>query len=239
MTNNDKLVLDENLFLDENSNRYRGTKKALFGDPTGKIKTFAIISPENPLGWKDSTEEEFKKKYAVWTGNKQKYNKEALKDLKTTQLLHKIEDNGNLKMQYAGFRYVPIKGKFAGSLENSFLIFNISLEDAKAIARGYGQLSFWWGKVNASENKPSSIAYYETNNSCITYKLVEVSDSIVSMEDAEDMFSKFGYKFRIALNYFGDNIEEPANAKEFEESLTDENSTFMSRAIHRRRAYQK
>ena len=128
--------------------------------------------------------------------------------------------------------------EFEGNYENSFLIFNIPIADAKAIARGYGQLSFWWGKVNTTENKPSSIAYYETNNACITYKLVEVSDTIVSMQDAEDMFSKYGYKFRIALSYFGDDVEEPVNAGEFEESLKD-SGTFLSRATHRRRAYRK
>lgn len=224
--------------LDENSNRYRRLNKALFGDPSGKIKTFAIISPENPLGWEQSTEKEFKDKYAKWTGNPQKFNKGQLDEIKSTVLLHKIKDNGNLTMQYGGFKYVPLKGKFEGNYENSFLIFNIPVADAKAIARGYGQLSFWWGKVNTTENKPSSIAYYETNNACITYKLVEVSDTIVSMQDAEDMFSKYGYKFRIALSYFGDNVEEPVNAGEFEESLKD-SGTFLSRATHRRRAYRK
>ena len=41
--------------VDENSNKYRRLKRALFGDPSGKIRTFAIISTENPLGFKDST----------------------------------------------------------------------------------------------------------------------------------------------------------------------------------------
>lgn len=227
-----------NMNLKENSNRYRRVKRALFGDPTGKIKTFAIIAVENPLGWKDSTEEEFKRQYAKWTQVPQKYNKERLDKIKSTEILHKIENNGNTVMKYGGYNYVQIKGKFDNNYEKSFIIFNIPLVDAKAIARGYGQLSFWWGKVSSNENEPSSIGYYETNNACVTYKLVEVSNTIVSMDDADDMFSKYGFKFKINLNYFGDEVKEPSNAKEFEESLEEEHSTFMGRAIHRRRAYK-
>lgn len=141
-------------------------------------------------------------------------------------------------MKYGGYNYVQIKDKFDNNYEKSFIIFNIPLVDAKAMARGYGQLSFWWGKVSNNENEPSSIGYYETNNACVTYKLVEVSNTIVSMDDADDMFSKYGFKFKINLNYFGDEVKEPSNAKEFEESLEEEHSTFMSRAIHRRRAYK-
>ena len=225
--------------LSENSNKYRRVKRALFGDPTGKIKTFAIIVAENPLGWKDSTEEEFKQQYAKWTQVPQKYNKEKLDKITSTELLHKIETNGDTIMKYGGYNYVQIKGKFDNNYEKSFIIFNIPLVDAKAIARGYGQLSFWWGKVSNNEDEPSSIGYYETNNACVTYKLIEVSNTIVSMEDAEDMFSKYGFKFKINLNYFGDDVKEPSNAKEFEESLEEEHSTFMSRAIHRRRAYKQ
>ena len=36
------------------SERFKKVKRSLFGDPTGKIKTFAIVSPENPLGWKNA-----------------------------------------------------------------------------------------------------------------------------------------------------------------------------------------
>ena len=56
------------------------------------IKTFAIISPENPLGWADSSEEEFKVKYANWTGNPQKYNKEALDDLKASKNKNDLDE---------------------------------------------------------------------------------------------------------------------------------------------------
>ena len=69
----------EKISLDENSNRYRRVKKALFGDPSGKIKTFAIISPENPLGLKDSTDEEWLDKYRRWSDDKSGYIKNSRK----------------------------------------------------------------------------------------------------------------------------------------------------------------
>ena len=36
--------------FEESNNRFKRVKNALFGDTSGKIKTFAIISPENSMG---------------------------------------------------------------------------------------------------------------------------------------------------------------------------------------------
>ena len=63
--------------IEENSNRYRRVKRALFGDPSGKIKTFAIISPENPLGLENTTDEEWREKYKKWKNNPREYNKQT------------------------------------------------------------------------------------------------------------------------------------------------------------------
>ena len=215
--------------LDENSNQYRRLNKSLFGDPSGKIKTFAIISPQNPLGWKDSTEEEFKKRYALWTKDKSKYNKNALSNLKSEVLAGEIVSLGNETLKRGHFDYIPIKGSY-GDREKTLLILNISFNDAKIIARNYGQESFFFG-INKG-NEPSSIGYYETNDSCQTYKLVEISNTIVDKSEAEDFFSKFGRKFSIELNAFGSNVTPVVNNGEFEESL-DENLTFLSRLRHR------
>lgn len=43
--------------FEESNNRFKRVKNALFGDTSGKIKTFAIISPENPMGINYSREE--------------------------------------------------------------------------------------------------------------------------------------------------------------------------------------
>lgn len=224
----------EDISLEENSNRYRRVKRALFGDPSGKIRTFAIISPENPLGLKDSTEEEWREKYKKWKNNPREYNKQSLDSLKNELLADRIKKTGDAAMKTGGFNYVQIKGKY-GENERTFIIFNIPLADAKAIATNYGQESFFWGKVSNEEGIPSTIGYYETTNACKTYNLVEVSNTIYDVTDAEDFFSKYGFKYRIGMREFGDDVPEITDTKEFEESF-DEKRTFMSRALHRRRS---
>lgn len=221
--------------LDENSNKFRRVKKSLFGDPTGRIKTFAIISVENPLGWKNSTEEEFKKKYLEWTEDKTKYNKDQILKAKSSVLLHKIEQTGEEALKYGGFTYVPIEGSY-GEKENSYLIINLSYNDAKTIARDFGQEAFFYGEPQTDQ---STIYYFVTFDGCKTYKQVDVTKTVTYEEEAEDFFSKYGFKFKINLRYFGADIPEVVDNKMFEESLNDENSTFISRALCRKQAYLK
>ena len=96
------------------------------------------------------------------------------------------------------------------------LIFNLTLSDAKTIAGDYGQESFFFATVK--EDK-STIAYYVTNDGCKTYKLVDVSETISDESEAEDYFSKFGFKFRINMREFGDEIPEITDRTAFEESF--------------------
>ena len=191
--------------IEENSNRYRRLKRALFGDDTGKIRTFAILTPENPMGVEATPAE----------------NKKAVDELKRS-------------LRILGLTYTPVRGSY-GNKENSFVVFNCSLSDAKALAKTYNQESFFWGKTNTDSN--SEIGYYMTKNNGTTYSLVEVSNVITYEDDATDFFSKFGIKFRINMREFGDNVPEIKNQEDFEESL-NEKRTPMSRASHRRDAYR-
>ena len=216
--------------------RIAGKCKPLFGDTSGKIKTFAIVSSENPFGCKDCTEEEFKLKYAKWTGVPHKFNKERLAGITATDILNKVKKNGELTVRYGGFKCISSENRFGGEHKACLLIFNIPVADAEVIARGYGQLSFLWVKMNDNINEPAAIAYYESKNACITYKPIEVSDKIATVKDAEDMLFKHGFKIGLSLKHYTDELEEPSSVKDFECSF-DENSTFMGRAIYRRRAY--
>ena len=228
-----KLIRENNKFKLVETNKYRRVKRALFGDPTGKIKSFAIISVQNPLGWKDSTEEEFKAKYLKWTENKAKYNKAAMDQAESSVLLHKIEAAGEQSLKYGGFKYVSIFGKY-GNEERSYIIFNLALADAKVIARDFGQESFFYAKVGKEE---SVIGYYLTKNACKSYELIETTKTVSNEEEAEDFFSRYGLKFRINMREFGDAVPEITDQVAFEESL-DEERTFKSRAQKRRQAYQ-
>ena len=80
------------LYIQENPNSK--VKQALFGDTSGKIRTFAVLSAENPMGMKNSASENNKN---------------------TTELKQKLKE--------LGIQYVPIEGKY-GNIEHSFMLFN-------------------------------------------------------------------------------------------------------------------
>lgn len=191
--------------INENSNRFRRMKRALFGDDTGKIKTFAILTPENPNAIQASSEE----------------NDKATKEFKRA-------------LRILGLTYTPLRGSY-GNKENSYIVFNCALSDAKNLAGIYQQQSFFWGKTSS---EGSVIGYYETTNGGLTYNLIDMSDTITLEDEATDYFSKFGIKFRINMREFGDDVPEVESDPDFEESL-NESRTPMSRAAYRRKAYRK
>lgn len=102
------------LHIDENSSTR--VKRALFGDDTGKIKTFAILTAENPNSMKLS----------------RKDNKSKMMDFKT-------------RLKNLGLQYTKIQGHFDGNKENSIIVYNLSYEDAENYAKYYGQKSFFFG----------------------------------------------------------------------------------------------
>ena len=159
------------------------------------------------------------------------YNSNIVRQIKSNELLHKLEKNGDTALKYSGASYVPIFGSF-GEQERSYMIFNITLDDAKIIARSYGQLSFFFGIVGKDT---SGIAYYETKDCCKTYRLVEITETVTDESEAEDFFSKFGIKYKINMRIFGDDVPEVSNNGDFEESFKSE--TFSGRAIYRRNSY--
>lgn len=218
----------------EESKRYRDTQRALFGDPSGRIKTFAIVSPENPIGALGSEDEDFRANFLKYVENPNEYNKERLDNLKKELVAKQIQKTGDTALKQGAFRYVPLKGHY-GESERSFIIFNLTLKDAKTVARDYGQESFFFANVFPDH---SDIGYFLTDNHCKTYELKEISRTITDETDADDFFSKFGSKFRINMKEFGDELPEITNPSAFEESFSEDIS-FMSRASSRRDAIRK
>ena len=216
------------------SERFKKVKRSLFGDPTVKIKTFAIVSPENPLGWKNADDEEIKERFRKWQDNPHEWNELSKKRLTTDYLQMRVQKTGETCLRIGGFNYVPIKG-FYKEHEKSYIIFNISLKDAIEIASSFGQESFFYGEVSSDK---SIISYYETSNACKTYELIEKSSTITFEDEADRFFSKFGFKFRINMRIFGDDVKEIIDEQSFNESF-EECRTFLSRASKRRDAYRK
>ena len=192
--------------LEENSNKYRRVKKALFGDKNGRIKTFAIISPCNPNAEQLSAEE----------------NNKRVDSFKKT-------------LNDGHFPYTQFKGKY-GNDEKSFLIVDISQEQARHFAELYGQESFFWGTNNKDKN--STISYYERKSpNSPKYDLIETSDTIEDASDAEDFFSKYGdIKFQIKMDYF-----EDFDIPEVDEELLEKsfNTPGFNGYVKRARAYKK
>lgn len=92
-------------------------KSALFGDVTGKIRTFGIITPENPMSKETSSEEN--NKFHV-----------AFKKL-----------IGQMHIQY-----IKQLGSF-GNKEHSYVLVNVSLKDMVYLGNKFHQQSFFFGKV--------------------------------------------------------------------------------------------
>lgn len=183
--------------LNENSNTR--LKKALFGDASGKIKTFAVMTPENP-------------------------DAKTIPAEKNNKLLALFK----VYLKQMHIQYIPIEGSF-GAKEHSFMLFNLSLEDAKFLAKKFGQLSFFYGNTKTVEetskerNTLSDIGYYEKRKD--KYELIDTVNKVVDATDFEDFFSRHGnFKYNFDLDYFKEsleNIKDIKDTKSLKESLDD------------------
>lgn len=133
---------------DETDNNLMKQKSALFGDDTGKIKTFAVLNSENSM----SMDAESKNAHR------------AAQELKRA-------------LKIMGLGYMPIRDDY-GNKETSFVIFNCSLSDAKVLAKAYKQEHFFWGRSNSDfgsnighyRTKNKGITYSLTEMSDVTYE---------------------------------------------------------------------
>ena len=174
-------------------------KKAIYGDITGKIKSFAIITGENPLG------------VNLKSGNKER-NKKLL----------------DLAKQYKIQEFDKINGYFGGNTEHSFVFYNISLGETKELAAIFMQRSFFYGKLpdidevslnSGRRNYRAEITYYETdyesddiseitaidrsNLDKVKYKFIESYYGAEIVDNKLDFHSSRGdFSFTIPLKYF-------------------------------------
>lgn len=189
---------DAIMALNENSSTR--LKSALFGDASGKIKTWALLSAENALGQPLSPQE----------------NNKRTKNLK--------DQLGRMHIQY-----VPVEGVYDGMKEHSFMLFNLRLSDAETIARDFEQVSFFFAETRHPEgdnrNTSALIKYYASNDGAKTYKAVDEGSNIVTLKDANDYFSRHGdFQFSIDMDIFHESFitiyDEQAFNESFDESKT-------------------
>lgn len=203
-------------------------RSALFGDKRRLIKTFAVLTGENPMGKKLSDIE-----------NRQR-NKRLRKG---------IENDRRADMEKSGLsqedffrrlhvQYIPIQGKF-GNDEHSYIVINLSLDDAKKYSELFEQMSFFFGEHTKDDK--IIISYYERAREEDDFELIEKTERIDNAQDFDDFFSKYnGLKWSFYLNYFneGYNFREIINEDFLNKSL-DDSYTMMGRALYRRRAYKE
>lgn len=220
--------------LDE-SKRYKKVQRSLYGDPTGKIRTFAIMSPENPIGALGSkSNENWAEDYVKYLRDSYKYDPKKFEEQGRKAIEERIQKTGDTGLRMGGYKYIPMSGYY-DERERSMIIFNLSIHDAKMLAHDYGQESFFFGNVFPAY---SDIAYFKTKNHCHKYELVEVSRTVTDETDAEQYFSKFGTKFKINMKAFDNAVPEITNVSAFESALNNDGGhAFLYNAVNRREAY--
>ena len=220
--------------LDE-SKRYKKVQRSLYGDPTGKIRTFAIMSPENPVGaLGEEDDANWAENYVKYLPDSYKYDPKKFEEQGRKAIEERIKKTGDTCLRMSGHKYIPMSGIY-GKPEHSMMLFNLSLRDAKMLAHDYGQESFFFGNVFSTY---SDIAYFKTKNRCHTYELIEVSRTVTDGDIKNKLYSKFGTTFKINMKEFEDEVPEITNVSAFESVLNnDGRCSFLNDAVRRREAY--
>lgn len=154
--------------------------KKLFTNPSksGYIKTFAIFTANNP-----DAEQTTRK-------NNISLNKGLKRDMKFD--IEKELNNGY-------WSYYKVKGKY-GNVENSFIIYNITLTDAKELSAKYHQQSFIYG--TNEEGKLTFAFYANRSKSNYDYVKVDEKDSFNILDkDAENYYTQISRDFKFSISF--------------------------------------
>lgn len=184
--------------------------KAIGGE-SSTIKTFAILTAQNPNSQEES----------------RSFNKRANKSL-----IQSIKE--------AGYIAVPVKGHFSGNDEQSYIILNIPFNVARNYAGHYNQTSFCFGKsgvVEYWEKEDVEEPYSRVSNDYIKKDEVIGYDRLDA--DAEN-YSLIGKKFKFTFPFsifdsysckIRDNINNYFNG---DVSIVDWCLTHVGQAVHLR-----
>lgn len=127
-----------------------------------------------------------------------------------------------IALKDAGYEYVPVIGRFHGSSEHHYAIFNMSLKAAKMLCGRFEQTSFIWCKLDGDGGILSQ--YWEKQNVTSPYNAHKndyiLKDEIDEWKDqskAEDGFTLVGRHFKCTIPFsilesvdakFGENIKQ-------------------------------
>lgn len=188
------------------------------GKETAGIKCFAILTSENANSLNPNKLSGQERRDAL------KINKKNKRDLLTY-----------LKQNH--LKFTPVQGKFDGATENSYMIFNISFEQAKRLSGKFEQTSFFYCYPNGKGDVISE--YWEKEDSNKPYSSVkndyvckETTTAWTKLsKDTEDNYSVIGgdFKYTIDLKLFESvNNDIINNAKQIVESSGNDCETIQS-----------
>ena len=184
--------------INETSRRQKAVSNFL--GKNNNVKTFGIITAENPMGKKFPPQE----------------------NLSRNAMLKSY-------LQQRQYIWFPVKGKY-GNKENPFLIYNVSLDDMKTIGRTFDQESFIYSEIIHRDDNPVVVfSYYQkdypedmrfdTDGRKIKpkdreYHFVESKEEFIRFDDTvDDYFTSIGrhFKFSIPFDIFNEQIHKINN----------------------------
>lgn len=164
------------------------------------IKTFAILSAENPMGQAMSPEENEKRR---------------------TDLLAYLST--------AHYRYFKVKGQY-GNKENSLIIYNIPLDDTLKIGDKFGQESVIWCHLDYNEetNEGGGVhyEYWERDGEDKPLQKKIEKERFINAANFEDMFTQVKRGFKIQIPFFEHyksikSVIEKRNVKNIEQLVNE------------------
>ena len=195
--------------INETSRRQKAAR-AMNGD--NNIRTIAILTSENPR-YDDVMSDREKEAY----DNDYDLNQPYYGD-------DNAERRNNLEkhLKVGHYAWFPVKGQYEGK-ENSYMIYNISLDDALYLGKKYGQQSIifidgthceYWEQLGDGKFR-------------LTHER-EMSQRI-DMSDADDFFTQISRAFKFQFPFFDGSDE---NKEELEEMNNYVNMTVRKRIIN-------
>lgn len=138
-----------------------------------RVRTIAILTSENPMG-------------------------KSLSKKVNLELRNRLERY--LRDGY--YAWFPVRGQY-GNRENSYMIYNISLEDALNIGYRYNQESVIFIE---KDNDEVLYQYWEREEDG-EYELTHSREDYLNMDDAEDFYTQVSRNFKFQIPFFDGSDE--------------------------------
>lgn len=135
-----------------------------------RVRTMAIISAENPMG----------------TIMNKEYNQQAKEELER-------------QLTIGNYRFFKVKGNYDG-IENSLMVYNISIEDTLYLCYKYNQESVIF--VDMQNDGEVSYQYWQGNDNHSPLKLQHEEHEIVDATDDDNYYTQISKHFKFRIPFF-------------------------------------